>query len=75
MKYGIAFLSLALLAGALSVASAQQQPQQQRSTSEQPWLQRLIEVRATVGTDPANDGQRTAAFKACMAGLGHAGGR
>jgi hypothetical protein len=68
MKYGI--LSLAILAVALSAANAQQ-----TVSLEQAWHQCLIEVRSTAGTSPDNDGQRTAAFKACMAKLGHAGGR
>lgn len=68
MKY--AAISLAVLLGALSAANAQQ-----TVGLEQAWHQCLVEVRSTVGTDPANDGQRTAAFKACMARLGHAGGR
>ena len=62
-----AFLSLVVLGG---VASAQQ-----TVSLEQAWHQCLVEVRTTVGTSPENDGQRTAAFKACMARLGHAGGR
>ena len=70
MKYGIAILSVTVLAGALSVASAQQ-----TVSLEQAWHQCLVEVRTTAGTSPENDGQRTAAFKACMARLGHAGGR
>ena len=76
MKYGTAFLSLAILACALSVASAQQQPPPPQQVSlEEAWHQCLVRVRMEFGTDPANDGNRTAAFKACMAGLGHAGGR
>jgi hypothetical protein len=70
MKHGTAFLSLAMLAGALGMASAQQ-----TVSLEQAWHQCLVEVRTTAGTNPDNDGQRTAAFKACMARLGHAGGR
>ena len=70
MTYGTALLSLAMLAGALGIANAQQ-----TVSLEQAWHQCLIEVRSTAGTSPDNDGQRTAAFKACMARLGHAGGR
>ena len=73
MKYGTALLSLAVLAGAFSIASAQQ-PQPQVSL-EQAWHQCLIEARASGGTDPQGDQQRTAVFKACMARLGHTGGR
>jgi hypothetical protein len=68
MKYGI--FSFAILAVALSAANAQQ-----TVSLEQAWHQCLVEVRSTAGTSPENDGQRTAAFKACMARLGHAGGR
>ena len=69
MKY-IACISLAILAGALSTASAQQ-----TLTLEQAWHQCLIEVRSVTSTAPEADGQRTAAFKACLARLGHAEGR
>jgi hypothetical protein len=68
MKYGI--LSLAILAVALSAANAQQ-----TVSLEQAWHQCLIEARASAGTSPEADGQRTAVFKACMTRLGHAGGR
>jgi hypothetical protein len=72
MKYGTcaAFLSLAVLAGAVGVASAQQ-----TVGLEQAWHQCLIEARASAGTSPEADGQRTAVFKARMARMGHAGGR
>ena len=70
MKYGIAFLSSLILAGALSTAGAQQ-----TVSLEQAWHQCLVEARANAGTSPEADGQRTAVFKACMARLGHAGGR
>jgi hypothetical protein len=62
-----AFLAVSVLAGAASA--------QQTVSLEQAWHQCLVEVRTTAGTSPENDGQRTAAFKACMARLGHAGGR
>jgi hypothetical protein len=65
-----AAISLAVVLGALSAANAQQ-----TVSLEQAWHQCLVEVRTTAGTSPENDGQRTAAFKACMARLGHAGGR
>jgi hypothetical protein len=68
MKY--AAISLAVFLGAFSLANAQQ-----TVSLEQAWHQCLVEVRTTAGTSPENDGQRTAAFKACMARLGHAGGR
>jgi len=77
MKYGrthlpvlAGFLTLAIVAGAPSTASAQQ-----TTGLEQAWHQCLIEARASAGITPENDGQRTAVFKACMAKLGHAGGR
>jgi hypothetical protein len=68
MKY--AAISLAVLLGAFSAANAQQ-----TVSLEQAWHQCLIEARQSAGTEPSNDGQRTAVFKACMAKLGHAGGR
>jgi hypothetical protein len=68
MKY--AAISLAVLLGAFSTANAQQ-----TVGLEQAWHQCLIEARANAGTSPEADGQRTAVFKACMAKLGHAGGR
>jgi hypothetical protein len=71
MKYRTcaALLSLAVLAGAVGVANAQ------TVNLEQAWHQCLIEARANAGTSPEADGQRTAVFKACMARMGHAGGR
>ena len=46
-----------------------------QSSLEQAWSACLKEAYRVGGTDPDDDAQRTATFKACMAKMGHAAGK